>query len=624
MRRARFRILLAAFACSLITPACGPAAVHVAFHSGHASPSCLQYRAPLEAGPGVSTFTAQVNGPQPFFAGEDVWVAGKSYGLSPPSTAGQSGWYGAQRVQLYLLANIRNAFWYGMSTRVARCVQRRGVLLGESDVAHGGFTWSGSLPQLRPGSSWSLVAVADNGAYYIDSLAAPGLQTSAIVAPYELVAGPAVDAMPAPDTAVANDNLRIVGLHLPANGRFRVALVGTPPGAGSARTMTLGEVTVASGRLNANFPLPDAVQAHGGSYTALLLKGHDVAYSLPITVLPPPKAPQQVPPPSPAAYLHMTTATSGFAVYGNDLLRTVDGGRTWADVTPAGVALGYLSSEAGLPQEPAWFYGQSDVWIVVPNGGQSTIYRSTDAGASWNRSALAISGVRELDFVNPSDGYALAGFNTLYRTEDGASMWQVVSASGLPQGTDGIGFQTPAIGWATTQDEGRTPVLMTRDGGATWGGGRVPALPVAKGDALMGMVPAIFPGGSGVIGLVDWITRRLYFLTSQRSKAAWAVSTPIAGGKPFTPPLYSFSSATQGIAWMGVSLKVTRDGGRRWTTLPLPQPLQDFWNSWPQLDAVSSQAVFALVRRNGSYLVLSSANYGHTWAEAGTLPTLGQ
>ena len=171
----------------------------------------------------------------------------------------------------------------------------------------------------------------------------------------------------------------------------------------------------------------------------------------------------------------------GIAGGSNDgtVVRTVDAGRHWRNVTPPGGA-------AQVFRDVEAFDRNNALVLAVGEGDASRIYRTADGGKTWN----AV-------FVNPEPGafyncmaffdhrHGLAmsdpvdGRFRILRTRDGGRTWRVAPTSGMPPAlTDEFGrasgtclvAKPPEDAWfGTTVDSGASArVFHTRDRGTTW------------------------------------------------------------------------------------------------------------------------------------------------------------
>ena len=225
---------------------------------------------------------------------------------------------------------------------------------------------------------------------------------------------------------------------------------------------------------------------------------------------------------------------------GGTVLRTTDGGRTWADRSVAGYDTLQLRDVHALDAQTAWA-------LSIGPGAASRIVKTTDGGASWRTvfvnpvadgfyDCLAMwDGQRGLAFSDSVEGMFL-----VLTTRDGGESWTRVPDAALPPAAEGEGSFAASGTCVTTGPDGRAwiatgnadpaRVLRTDDYGATWTAATVP---VAAGEAR-GLSSVVFRDGRHGVAL---------------------------GGDIGQPEAYDDAVA------------ITRDGGRTWRAggrLPFP------------------------------------------------------
>lgn len=178
------------------------------------------------------------------------------------------------------------------------------------------------------------------------------------------------------------------------------------------------------------------------------------------------------------AWLHavfFVDGERGWAVGGKGaLLRTTDGGRRWeAMQSPSGDALRDVFFVDG---QTGWLVCERDIYRLKAKGeGRSYLLKTTDGGASWAR--VEVAGLdpkvrfARVVFADAAHGWAFGELGTLYATADGGASWarQSVPARHLLLGAS---FLDARRGWVV--GAGAT-ALYTTDGGATWRAGAVEA-----------------------------------------------------------------------------------------------------------------------------------------------------
>jgi photosystem II stability/assembly factor-like uncharacterized protein len=169
------------------------------------------------------------------------------------------------------------------------------------------------------------------------------------------------------------------------------------------------------------------------------------------------------------ALLCITEGGRALAIACGEVLRSVDGGATWAPVT-------------GLPpvftSSPPSCSGDSDFWLVHPG----SVSRSADGGLSWKEQPVP-PGTTGVSFVSDRIGWAVAAdddFGTdVFRTDDGGASWelQLTTPEALePSPPPAVYFEDARhgmiaefrltiffMGWY-----GEPRRWLTDDGGASW------------------------------------------------------------------------------------------------------------------------------------------------------------
>jgi photosystem II stability/assembly factor-like uncharacterized protein len=189
--------------------------------------------------------------------------------------------------------------------------------------------------------------------------------------------------------------------------------------------------------------------------------------------------------------LHFVDRWHGWAV-GQGVIRTVDGGDHWTWAVRGDAEHGYLSGEG------IFFLDLDRGWM----SGFSSLMRTSDGGETWTRVSIPIEpgvGVhlRDVCFPDAQHGWVVGENGTILATADGGVTWarqsrgvplptprppQVVrrqngrdtlpDIEGPPPGLHlmAVRFLDASRGWTVGffPWEGRSVVLGTVDGGATW------------------------------------------------------------------------------------------------------------------------------------------------------------
>lgn len=139
------------------------------------------------------------------------------------------------------------------------------------------------------------------------------------------------------------------------------------------------------------------------------------------------------------------------------MLRTTDGGRTWARRTaiPGTAAVGGTFNATGIA-----FTTPADGVAVTTQG---RVYRTTDGGVSWTLVRVIDGGLSDVYFVSPMLGFAV-GNGPALRTLDGGASWLQSPLSNLKLARVRCADAFTCL--ATTQPG--QPLYRSADGGNTW------------------------------------------------------------------------------------------------------------------------------------------------------------
>jgi len=263
---------------------------------------------------------------------------------------------------------------------------------------------------------------------------------------------------------------------------------------------------------------------------------------------------------------------------GGTVIRTTDGGKTWATLPVAGAeSLDFRDIEA--------FDAATAYVLAIGPGDRSRIYKTTDGGKSWT-----------LQFTNPdpkafydaiafwdvNNGIAVGdpveGRFTIVRTGDGGASWAKVDPAGMPPALEGDGaFAASGTilvtsgrndAWFGSGGGVRARVFHTRDRGATWTAAETP---IAAGTASAGVFSiAFFDQATGIAVGGDYRKER---------EPGDNIALTSDGGAIWTPPAARLRSFRSAVAYVPSSRgdtlvavgpagsDISRDGGRTWSPL---------------------------------------------------------
>jgi photosystem II stability/assembly factor-like uncharacterized protein len=203
----------------------------------------------------------------------------------------------------------------------------------------------------------------------------------------------------------------------------------------------------------------------------------------------------------------------GWAVGGAGVLATTDGGENWNWVVRSQSENGYLGGTA------IWFLDRSTGFMA----GYPYVMKTNDGGATWTKLTLPLAAgehprLFDVTFVDPQHGWVVGESATILATTDGGWTWvrqtqgiptptprplfivhrqhgvDTLDLEGPPEGLflTTVRFLDPMHGWTVGffPGGGRSVVLRTEDGGATW-----KAEAEASGQELRGLF--VTAGGRG-------------------------------------------------------------------------------------------------------------------------------
>ncbi|MCY0963209.1 oxidoreductase [Streptomyces sp. H27-H5] len=261
------------------------------------------------------------------------------------------------------------------------------------------------------------------------------------------------------------------------------------------------------------------------------------------------------------------------------ILRTVDGGRAWRDVSPPGAV-----AEGLELRDIEAFDARRAVALSIGEGEASRVLRTEDGGATWTETFRNLDPRAFYDcltFFDSRHGLAVSdpvdGKFRVLSTEDGGRNWRVLPDAGMPAALPGeAGFAASGqclvtAGsrdvWLATGGSTVARVLHSADRGRTW---RVTESPVPAGDPARGVFALAFRDRTTGLAVGG------DYRTGEASPRAAAVS--VDGGRTWRPSTTPPPAYRSGVTWhpylrtaalaVGpTGTDVTLDGGRTWRPL---------------------------------------------------------
>ncbi len=299
------------------------------------------------------------------------------------------------------------------------------------------------------------------------------------------------------------------------------------------------------------------------------------------------------------ASLKMETTTVGWAtdrhlasptaLFGGQILHTVDGGRQWINVTPPHVTFNDQSGPPSLPHNTVTDFLSGSMALTatetsISTNGTGTVLLSLthDDGHQWHqwmihlphlvdRAGLSTPILYQADFLNRQDGWLVFGPDSynipigmeLWRTTNGGSSWTRVdqisgrfSESGVGVVAGGITFTNLQTGWMI---EGRvnhaSSILMrTFNGGHTWTKVSLSNFPYET---------PIFHGAVGVLIVANGAR----MMRSTDDGNNWKILPAKIPGPTASSPFYAVQPLSGSLVWdlAGKRLWRSTNGGDTWT-----------------------------------------------------------
>lgn len=348
----------------------------------------------------------------------------------------------------------------------------------------------------------------------------------------------------------------------------------------------------------------------------------------PDTATPPAINAQVVSPPG-LTTIRMIDLKNGWGVSDDKVLRTLDGGGTWYDVSPSGVsALGYAATVD--------FLDAAHGWVVVPGTEDpltGTLYRTTDGGATWSSAAVPFGG-GVMKFLDADHGWAMASLGAgagsmgvaILQTDDGGMTWtqnftndpnqpgagDSLPLGGLKDGMTPVDMQTAWVG-GVVYTPGVIYLYKTSDSGHSWNQVSVTPPQGYEQAELETVGPQFVTGNDGYlpVHVSSQYGVLLAVYSTHDGGASWVLTSDMIP----TGGTMDFVSLNDGFVWNGTDFYVTYDADATWSTV---SPDVTFGDGFAGLDFVTPSVGFVLTDDgNGTRVLFKSVDGGSTWNVTG-------
>lgn len=312
---------------------------------------------------------------------------------------------------------------------------------------------------------------------------------------------------------------------------------------------------------------------------------------------------------------------NGWIMKEDKVLKTVDRGKTWKNVTP------YTNGSRAA----YFFYDSNTAWISLSSREQDkriTIYYTVDGGTNWNKSFLPIKekwencGDQYICFTDLHNGFLLADSDaacglmkkSIYKTSDGGKNWLRIGeiSNEIDSYPSGIVFVNPNKGWITSYNHGQNYILTFRtdDGGQNWHKENLRIISEYK-DCYTNSYPPVFFGKDKMIGIlpIEYVNDKRKFIVPYMTRDGGNTCSPLKDLANHDFSCFDFIDEKQ---WLAIGFKddklyVTNDGGTGWAEISQNEMFKDV----NTLNFFTSQ--FGLA--SGNNIFMCTEDGGKTWTD---------
>lgn len=340
----------------------------------------------------------------------------------------------------------------------------------------------------------------------------------------------------------------------------------------------------------------------------------------------------------------MVNPKVGWAIAGQRIVRTTDGGQRWTVVGPT-APVGTSSALAGvtLQHVALAISGPTGVPLNESPGYSTLLWATSDSGTDWHYVAvpLSILPVQSLQLLGSGIGWALTDIEAnagnesavLLHTANGGKTWQALlssvfpghsvasTAHGIPYAEDkaGLSFLSTHTGWVTGGGEapGTLLFLRTTNGGQSFSS---QTLPPPSGYVIGNADPPIFPTATVGWTPVTLIRRGqpspsgLGFELTTNAGITWNAVPKVfpegvySGDGTFHQPAWSLVGSRYGWVLAEGQLNRTVDAGRQWQRIAEAPMMK----TWVGIDFVSRQIGWAF--GTGKTVLWKTIDGGQRWS----------
>jgi photosystem II stability/assembly factor-like uncharacterized protein len=324
--------------------------------------------------------------------------------------------------------------------------------------------------------------------------------------------------------------------------------------------------------------------------------------------------------------IYMIDALNGWAIGDTYLMRTLDGGSMWFNVTPQGLTLNSIGASG-------YFLTATSGWLLTSLADKDlgTLFRTTDGGRTWTSYNVPFSNGK-MQFLSANTGFVMTSLGAgmskeavaIYATTNGCVSWTrkyindpTVTGAGdsLPLGGQkmGMSFRDIWRGWVggNYPSSGYTYLYVTDNSGTTWTKVSLP-LPANYSNAFVSMKAPIFFGAFNAImpvSLVDGTNNALYFYVTNDAGYKWVITGSVPNGELAYTEFINLNDGV--VVDRSGNIHVTRNAGVSWNNVT---PNIDLTLNLRGIDFINTLVGWAVqITADGSTTLYKTVDGGKNW-----------
>lgn len=278
--------------------------------------------------------------------------------------------------------------------------------------------------------------------------------------------------------------------------------------------------------------------------------------------------------------LDMVNETTGWALTYTLVVRTIDGGETWTDISP-------VDWDDSMVPSNGFFLNAEHGWVLQTDAvdfERGVFFHTSDGGATWEKVETPF-GAGPITFIDGRSGWVMTGLGAgagsqaiaIFATRDGGKTWTEVYRrdTGEPEppgeiplggSKQGITFRDALHGWVagSVPADNITYLYATENGGFNFQQQEIP-MPTGIDTAMLSLeAPKFFTQSEGVLPVYVFTAdiSATVFYTTDDGGLTWTSTAPVPVlGRYSTPTKQDF------IVWDGNILYRSGDSGQTWTEI---------------------------------------------------------